>query len=424
MESHSKVIAEYDFMGICDWNRNAIIETMENNTSSGLNLTTGIDLAFALVVFISFFSAFSSSPVTSLFLIMLIVILGVAYIANGIYGFSYIRKVNSSFIKGFYFFSQFLIGGLIIYFGRGAGFSPLILLPVVAHTVIVLDDNWSLLANLGILLTFTISLWAFSHDFFQIWKAFPVFFAGQVFILIFTQMTVTEQKARKNLENLAEELSIANKQLSEYAEQVHELAVAQERNRFAREIHDGLGHYLTTINMQINAAEALLYSDTQKAGEMLEKAKKLTSEALVEVRDSVYALRKDMTELSDLTSRVNELAEGARVPGRAINVNLMGDSYELTPQTYITIYRAAQETINNAQKYSQADLIELTLDYRNPDQFVFCASDNGIGVEELKTGYGLIGIQERVRLLNGEVLIENRPGAGFSVIIKLPVTKQ
>ncbi len=173
-------------------------------------------------------------------------------------------------------------------------------------------------------------------------------------------MTVTEQKARKNLENLAEELSIANKQLSEYAEQVHELAVAQERNRFAREIHDGLGHYLTTINMQINAAEALLHTDNQKAGEMLKKAKKLTSEALVEVRNSVYALRKDIVEIGDLTSRINELAEGARVPGRAINVNLIGEIYEFCSTNLPYEIRAAQETINNAQKYSQADSIDLT----------------------------------------------------------------
>jgi len=126
-------------------------------------------------------------------------------------------------------------------------------------------------------------------------------------VLIFTQMAVTEQKARKQQQRLAEELSEANKQLSEYAEQIKELTQTQERNRFAREIHDGLGHYLTTINMQINAANALIKNEPVKAAEMLEKAKRLITDALVDVRDSVYALREESPELEDLPERISSL---------------------------------------------------------------------------------------------------------------------
>lgn len=394
---------------------------MEGDSSTNFNLKTGTDLAFALVVFISFFSAFSTSPVTSLLLITIIIVLGVAYICNGIYGFTYVKRVNTNPLKLVYFLSQFLIGGLIIFYGKGAGFSTLILLPIVAHTVIVLDENWSLIANLGILLTYAVSVFGFSHNMLDVWQGFPVFFTGQVIILIFTQMALTEQKARQKLETLAQELSIANKHLSEYAERVHELAVTQERNRFAREIHDGLGHYLTTITMQINAASALIHSEPAKAAEMLVKAKKLTSEALVDVRDSVYALREESGDIEDLPGRVAQLVEGARSPNWDVELGVIGDPYPLTPQAHLTIYRAAQETINNAHKYSKASRMEIQLDYSRSDEFQFSARDNGMGAEEIKSGYGIIGLQERVRLLNGIVEIENTLGEGFIVNIKLPV---
>lgn len=396
---------------------------MERESGTSINLYTGTDLAFALVVFISFFSAFSSAPVTSLFLILIIIVLGTAYISNGIYGFSYVRKSSSSAVKIIYFLSQFLIGGLIIYYGRGAGLSTLILLPIVAHSVIAMDENWSLVANIGILFTFFVSVWGYSRDLESVWQSFPLFFAGQVIVLIFTQMAVTELKARKRLQNLAEELSEANRHLSEYAAQVKELTVTQERNRFAREIHDGIGHYLTTINMQISAANALITKEPARAADLLEKAKRLASEALVDVRDSVYALREESMDLEDLPGRINSLVDSARTPGWEISLNVKGEPYQLVPQAHLTIYRAAQETINNAKKHSGGSVINLELDYSDPNKFTFTSTDNGNNTSEITAGYGIIGINERVRLLKGEVQIENKPGSGFLVKIQLPVTQ-
>lgn len=394
---------------------------MENRNNSSFNLSTGTDLAFALLVFIAFFSAFSSSPVTSIFLITLIIVLGIAYITNGIYGFSYVKKRNTKEIKILYFLSQLIIGGLIIYYGKGAGFSTLILLPIVAHSVISLEENWTMIANFGVLLAYIVSVWGYSHDLFQVWTGFPVFFAGQVIILIFTQMAVNEQKARRKLEILADELSEANRHLSEYAQQVHELAVTQERNRFAREIHDGLGHYLTTINMQLNAASVFILSDPGKASAMLNKAKKLIIEALDDVRDSVSALREENVDIEDLPDRISHLVEGARLPRWEVTLSVNGVPFQVSPPVHLTIYRAAQETLNNAQKHSNATKMELNLDYSREDRLIFVASDNGTGAEEINSGYGILGLQERVRLLNGSITIENNPGEGFTVRIELPV---
>lgn len=393
---------------------------MNKNTVPSFNLNTGTDLAFALVVFISFFTAFSTSSISSMFLIMVIICLGIAYVSNGIYGFSYVRKTKTLFPKLFYFFLQLIIGGLIIYYGKGVGFTTLILLPVVAHTAMILDQEWSLLVNAAVILTHSISVWSFSHSASILWAGVPIFFAAQVFILIFTQMAVNEQKAREKLEKLASDLSEANKRLSDYAKQVHELAVTQERNRFAREIHDGLGHSLTTINMQINAASVVARKDPEKAIYMLENAQKLTAEALVDVRNSVYALRKDAEEIEDLPSRINRLVETTQTIERDVIFTIIGNPRIISPQVDLTIYRTAQEAINNAHKHSNATRIDVQLDYSKDDSIILKVKDNGVGAEKIQNGFGLIGIQERVRLLNGSAEILNEPGKGFEVNIAVP----
>lgn len=348
--------------------------------------------------------------------------MSIAYLSIGIYGFSYIRKTRTQGIKLIYFLSLFLLGGLIIYFGKGAGFSSLILLPIIAHAVIVLDNDWALTVNIGVLVTYGIAVWSYSHNIQVIWRGLPVFFVGQVFIYIFAQMAITEQKARERLQLLADELSVANKQLSDYAEQVHELAIVQERNRFAREIHDGLGHYLTTINMQINAAAALTVNDPKKAVKMLEKAQKMTAEALVDVRNSVYALRKENIELESLPERIKRLVEDQHSPDRTVEFLVTGIPVQMiNPQINLTLFRAAQETLNNAQKYSQATRVYLELDYSRNGFIILTTRDNGVGADNLEGGFGLIGIRERVRLLNGEVTIENNTGKGFMVRIDIPV---
>jgi signal transduction histidine kinase len=103
-------------------------------------------------------------------------------------------------------------------------------------------------------------------------------------------VAVREQRGRAEVQRLADELGVANRQLREYAGQVEELAAARERNRMAREIHDTLGHYLTAVNMQLEAARALLATDPEKAADGMSKALALTHEGLADVRRSVATL--------------------------------------------------------------------------------------------------------------------------------------
>ena len=135
----------------------------------------------------------------------------------------------------------------------------------------------------------------------------PIFLAGQIFVIIFMQMYIEEENAHSKIKQLIIELENANSHLQAYANQIEELTVVRERNRFAREIHDGLGHYLTVIHMQIQAAKAVMESNPDKAMNTLINAQKQSQEALMDVRRSVATLRDDNAARIPLEERINQL---------------------------------------------------------------------------------------------------------------------
>jgi len=393
---------------------------MEQEKKSGFSLNTGTDLAFALVVFISFFTIFSSAPITDPLSMLLIIFLGIAYVTIGIYGFSYAQHSNSSKVKISYFLIQLLIGGFIVFLGKGAGINALVLLPLVAHSAMLLDQDKLLIVNVGIIVTYIVSVFGYSHSLQEIWKGAPFFFAGQVVILIFTQMAVTELNARIRLQTLADELSDANKHLKEYADKVKDLTITQERNRMAREIHDGLGHYLTILNMQLKAASAMLEKDKGRSHRMIESAIHLTSEALIDVRNSVFTLRQDPEEIKPLEERIKNIIESLTSNERTFLFKIVGIPVRLKPQIDLSLYRGVQEMVNNVIKHSKAKKAEISLDYSEPDIVKLTCTDNGIGNETFENGFGINGMNERVKLLNGEVKITTQKDKGFSISIVLP----
>jgi signal transduction histidine kinase len=397
----------------------AIIIRMKRSATSEFNISSGTDLAFALVVLISYFAAFSKPPQTSLFLITVLICLGVAYITLGIYGFAFVNQMGLLIPKVIYFSLQLIIGGLIVYFGKGAGFNAFILLPLVAHTAMTLNQDWMLFANASIFITYVLSIMSYTNNWAVVWSGLPTFFAGQVFILIFTEMAFTEQQGRIKMEKLANELSEANRHLSEYAGQVKDLTISQERNRLAREIHDGLGHYLTTINMQIKAALAIIQKEPKQAVHLLENAQQLTTEALLDVRNSVSSLREDNLGDLSLVERITKLIESSKYAERMIEFKTLGSPRALSPQVDVSLFRVAQEAINNANKHSQSSRIDISLSFEEPDRISLEIADNGVGASSIDGGFGLIGMKERILLINGTFEIKTAKNEGFSVKVSV-----
>lgn len=387
----------------------------------GIRTGGDADLAFAVVVLASYFATFSAIQSTSTAVIIAMIGLGIAFLGLGIYGYAYCARSQSRFLQWIYFAVQIPLAGLIVYLGRGTGFNAMVLLPLAGHAVVLLPWRSSYLVMLAITVTYVSTVYLFSGSVQTVWEGLPTFVAGLVFIVVFTQMALNEESSRREVERLVNELTIANQRLKEYAAEVEDLATIKERNRLAREIHDGLGHYLTTIHMQIQAADAVSPRDPQKAREMLTKAQTLTQEALEDVRESVAALReRSKGDTVPLMEMIQKLMDDSISFGLRSNFSISGTPRETSSQAQWTLFRAVQEGISNICKHSQASEYWIKLDYEDLHVIRLTINDNGKGPFEYSEGYGLIGLRERVAHLKGSVEILSDGDHGFGIEVGLP----
>jgi signal transduction histidine kinase len=178
-------------------------------------------------------------------------------------------------------------------------------------------------------------------------------------------------------------------------------AALDERSRIAREIHDVLAHSLGALGIQLQAAEAMLSErrDIDRALRSLASARRLVEEGLTETRRAVRALRTDAPPLPDALAALLDDRPGA------LTVN--GEPYALGPAAGLALLRVAQEAVTNAAKHAGGKPVTIALEYGVDD--VELRVENALGgavaVERPDTagGYGLAGMHERLRLIDGEL---------------------
>jgi signal transduction histidine kinase len=184
----------------------------------------------------------------------------------------------------------------------------------------------------------------------------------------------------------------------------------EERARIAREIHDVLAHSLGALGIQIQAARAVLtdHGDTDKAGEILAAAQRMAAEGLVETRRAVHALRAGTLPLDEELALVS--GTHAQRYHVAVSFGTGGVPAPLPPDATLALLRVAQEALVNAAKHAAGRGIAVRLDYEDADVRLTVRNDLDLGAPdadnqaELGTvngGYGLTGMRERLRLLNG-----------------------
>jgi signal transduction histidine kinase len=318
-----------------------------------------------------------------------------------------------------YFVIQAVLAATVITLFGATGFIGLIVLPLASQAILFLPTPWPAVG-------FTLALAAvlLPIGWMGGWQAILQvglpYLAGLIFVALFTQVTLDERRANREAQRLTRELKEANLQLRRYAAQVEELATTQERNRLAREIHDSLGHYLTVVNVQLEAARLTCESDPQRALQALSQAQAMTREGLTEVRRSVASLRQPATEGHPLAERVAHLVEESRAQGLALDMRLIGEQASLSPQTELTLYRAAQEGLTNIRRHAVATHAALTLDYSCAQSVRLSLVDNGQGASQSPGGFGLLGLRERIQLLGGSMRTTSERGAGFSLEVELP----
>lgn len=224
--------------------------------------------------------------------------------------------------------------------------------------------------------------------------------------------------ARAKAEVLSQHLSQLNQALKTALRAADDLAVAHERARLARELHDSIGHCLTIGAVQVEAAQRLLErNDGERALRSLALAQDSIKSGLGELRSCVSVLRDESTDHT-LSSTLRELIEGASVPDCEVTLEILGQESRLNTAAEFLCFRATQEALTNITKHAKASRVRISLIY-TPQTLELKVYDNGQGCAELTPGHGLTGLQERAASLNGELSIESPQQGGFLVHVTL-----
>jgi signal transduction histidine kinase len=226
--------------------------------------------------------------------------------------------------------------------------------------------------------------------------------------------------ARRRNEDLLEELKTTQRQLQA-------LAVTEERNRIAREMHDSLGHRLTVTIVQLEGAQRLIPSDPDRAARMVGTMRDEMKEALAELRRTVSVVRAPISGDRSLDTALSTLLQTfQQSTGIPIHFTVSPGFPELPETHQLAFYRIAQEALTNIQRHAMARNAWLQLS-ADDQKIILVMEDDGKGIadqSETRAGSGLLGMRERAAQLGGEMQLVERQGGGTQLILKVPLPKQ
>jgi signal transduction histidine kinase len=215
------------------------------------------------------------------------------------------------------------------------------------------------------------------------------------------------------------QLAEANARLAHHASTVEKLAVSQERNRLARELHDVLAHTLSGVAVELEGLRAMMHRDPQQASALLDHSLRAIRDGLTETRRALHELRAKPLEDLGLALAVRSLAESyASRSDFQLELDIDHELGEYPADVQQSVYRIAQEALANVADHAQAQNVWMQLK-RDGGQLRFNIRDDGCGFDphnsENENHYGLLGMYERAEMAGGKLVVESQPGKGTRV---------
>lgn len=241
-----------------------------------------------------------------------------------------------------------------------------------------------------------------------------------LFVLYLVLLVQDKHQEKERLQSLSDQLAEANVRLRAYALEAERTAETRERNRLAREIHDTLGHALTGIVAGLDACIVMVGTAPDFTKNQLEKIRETALRGIKDVRRSVKKLRPDDLEQLSLREALLRMCEEfSASSGMEVRLNVLGWPENLRADEEEVLYRAVQEGVTNAKRHGRAKHVTVTLG-KEPGRIYLLLADDGIGCggQEVKVGFGLRHMQERVALLHGRVRWWS--GKGFTLEVTIP----
>jgi signal transduction histidine kinase len=254
----------------------------------------------------------------------------------------------------------------------------------------------------------------------------PTHSAGElVFVpLLFTLGWLAGYALRERAEQ-AEAAELRAAQAEREREAAARVAVAEERARIARELHDIVAHSVSVMVLQVGAVRHKLPASRSEDGEALKGVEQAGRTALAEMRRLLAAMRRegDEAELAPQPGldRLDALLEEVGRAGLPVRLHVDGEPFRLPPSVDLSAYRIVQEALTNALKHARASTADVTVRYR-PDELQLEVRDDGRGASPSDgLGHGLVGVRERVKIYGGEMTAGPANGGGFVLSTRLPV---
>lgn len=308
-----------------------------------------------------------------------------------------------------YFAHQF--GWLTLMFWAGWSSGPLwlMMLPLASQAVLLLS-GWALW------LTLIASVAVASLSLLEL-RGMQIFYGAlNIFSSLFFTIGCSFAVRREN--QTRAELQIAHEKLQLHAEKIEALAAAEERNRLAREIHDGVAHHLTAANVLLEAGQALLPTETPStAREPLKKAQGQIRAALVELRGSIES-RHLHSVTRPLPERIRGLISEGDFPA---GFETIGEPRALSPEADQAFFRVAQEALTNARKHAPGTRAVLRLDYTHAGHTTLRIENPEIPALETGDGaFGLLSLRQRMHQLGGTFSAGSEMSGRFVVQAEIP----
>jgi signal transduction histidine kinase len=249
----------------------------------------------------------------------------------------------------------------------------------------------------------------------RLWRTLLIgFVVALVAVLRLRALERRSDEQRLRAEEAEQEMRLLSQQLV--------AAQEEERKKLTRELHDHVGQMLTALRMEIGRADRARHGSEPAAGQALTEAKRLLDTILRSVRDLVMGLRPSMLDDFGLQPalewHVRDFRRRFNVP---VDLSLSGDLNTLPDPQRTCVYRIVQEALTNCARHARASHVDVSVRYAQ-NALELIVADDGVGLDpDRARGLGLLGIEERVRELQGRFDVRARPESGTELHVTLPV---
>lgn len=302
-------------------------------------------------------------------------------------------------------------------------YGSMLLIPLVA---LIAKEQRKRFRYFTILLAFITSLviFAISYPSSFIFSLLPGIFT--VYICI-RGLNIYKENYRLSQQHV-EELAQAHRELQQtyialQEASIHSMryAALAERTRLARDIHDGLGHRLTSLIVQLQALEIMLPGDSEQAAQVVPAMLDVARKAMAEIRLSVRTWNEDESGLGPIALRSLTLQSAAHT-SLALEFQQDDDLSEWSLETSVALYRILQEALTNIVRHAEATAASIEV-REDPCSVIMTIADNGryIASVGLSPGFGIKGMIERCKATGGSCTFSQNQPQGLKIQVKLPI---